>query len=94
MIVQQCKFLKSSQLYEFAITEFAFVANQVHFFDLCLFKDPKDQGLIGAVLAFSYMDENTWQAAEYSSHFVNVTGKQKAIGVLCYWYSIDNNYKL
>lgn len=65
----------------------------------CLFH-VHDQYLVGQVLGFSYLGVKTYKAREYSRNFANVLpptlsdvapAKVKSIGVLCTYYSWDDN---
>jgi len=60
------------------------ISTELNVGDWCLFQTDDDNGcIIGLVLNFAYMINQTWRNIEYSNNFVNfVISDKKQIGVL------------
>lgn len=89
--VQQSEVSKNSRDGEIFDHDDVYIGNKILINDLCVFQQPGKPGLIGLVSGFAYLDEKTWRGTEYSSHYANVTGNSRAIGVLCTYYTVKNN---
>lgn len=66
----------------------------VHIGEWCLFSID-EQWLLGVILSFSYLNQKTYRAQEYSYSSVEIEAiRQKPVGALCTLYEWSQNRKL
>lgn len=93
--VKNSEYEKNLPLSKPGISDCTILSKEVFIGDWCLFETVDgDKCNIGLVLSFAYTSGKTWKNIEYSNTFANVTGNKKPIGVLCHWFSVDDDGNL